>query len=93
MIHPKSITELDRDPVNDKDLEAELQSLHSKHSWRCFKGVRQTTSDQCRMEAGRRRPSRKTLSHKIGNALQWSDIGFAPVNPIPLHRISQTPDI
>jgi len=27
MIHPKSITELDRDPVNDKDLEAELQSL------------------------------------------------------------------
>jgi hypothetical protein len=27
MIHPKSITELDRDPVSDKDLEAELQSL------------------------------------------------------------------
>jgi hypothetical protein len=27
MIHPKSITELDEEPVSDKDLEAELQSL------------------------------------------------------------------
>ena len=27
MIHPESITELDKEPVSDKDLEAELQSL------------------------------------------------------------------
>jgi hypothetical protein len=27
MIHPKSIAELDEEPVSDKDLEAELQSL------------------------------------------------------------------